>query len=86
MISKCLTTSVTLSIKSKFNLTLEPFYFSRERTFQPLFGWNTNELKSSSGNMIIGEDFGLKSVMDSVRQVSSLGTSVLITGATNGLG
>ena len=43
------------SLKSKFNLTLEPFYFSRERTFQPLFGWNTNELKSSSGMLNISQ-------------------------------
>jgi len=43
------------SLKSKFNLTLEPFYYNRERTFQPLFGWNTNELKSSSGMLSISQ-------------------------------
>jgi len=43
------------SLKSKFNLILEPFYFNRERTFQPLFGWNTNELKSSSGILSVSQ-------------------------------
>ena len=43
------------SLKSRFNLTLEPFYYNRERTFQPLFGWNTNELKSSSGIFTVSQ-------------------------------
>jgi outer membrane protein TolC len=43
------------SLKSKFNLTLEPIYYSRERTFQTLFGWNTTEIKSSSGVLSISQ-------------------------------
>jgi len=43
------------SLKSKFDLSLEPFSYSRERTFQALFGWNTAETKSSSGILSISQ-------------------------------
>jgi outer membrane protein TolC len=43
------------SLKSKFNLTLEPFYYSRERRFDTLFGWNTNEIKRSAGVLTVSQ-------------------------------
>jgi transcriptional regulator with GAF, ATPase, and Fis domain len=41
-----------------------------------------NELRSVSGDEIIGSDFGLKPVMEMVRQVASLDSPVLLLGET----
>lgn len=41
-----------------------------------------DELKRISGDSIIGEDFGLKNVMEMVRQVASLDSPVLLLGET----
>ena len=41
-----------------------------------------NELRSVSGDEIIGSDFGLKRVMDMVRQVAALDSPVLLLGET----
>jgi transcriptional regulator with GAF, ATPase, and Fis domain len=40
------------------------------------------ELKNISGDRIIGEDFGLKNIMEMVRQVASLDSPVLLLGET----
>ena len=42
------------SLKSKFSLSLEPFYYSRAREFDTFFStWNTTEIKSYTGTFSI---------------------------------
>ena len=44
------------ALKSRFSLTLNPFSYSRDRTFDDLFSlWNTSEKKSSSGTFTISQ-------------------------------
>lgn len=44
------------SLKSRFSFTLEPFFYSREKTFNNFFStWNESEIKSSSGLFTIAQ-------------------------------
>ncbi len=44
------------SLKSRFSFTLEPFFYSREKTFNNFFStWNESEIRSSSGLFTIAQ-------------------------------
>lgn len=44
------------SLKSRFSFTMEPFFYSREKTFNNFFStWNESEIRSSSGLFTISQ-------------------------------
>lgn len=80
--------------KKLFSLLNEPFVIAMSNTLrhqevirlkEMLVDDNRylhQELKRISGDRIIGEDFGLKNIMEMVRQVASLDSPVLLLGET----
>lgn len=80
--------------KKLFSLLNEPFVIALSNTlrhqevirFKEMLADDNlylhQELKRLSGDKIIGEDFGLKNIMEMVRQVASLDSPVLLLGET----